>query len=179
MGAAGHVAKLFDGVSKAASLLSALSLLIIVAAVGLQVVSRFVFNSPMTWTQEAALFALVWLTFIGIVALAREKAHIGLQFGQSPGRHKLTAVVWKPAISTLSMLVAGTLAVVAWQNLDTLGAALSPAMRISMAWVYLPTIIGFGLWSLSEAFHLVDGILNRRWVVGTEGPAHPGEHYPG
>jgi TRAP-type transport system small permease protein len=48
-------------------------ILILVVA---QVVLRYVFNSPLTWSEELAVYIMVWMTFIGSVICMREHEHI-------------------------------------------------------------------------------------------------------
>ena len=61
--------KLLDGVSV---LCMALILVLVVA----QVVMRYVFNSPLVWSEELAVYIMVWLTFIGSVICMRDNEHI-------------------------------------------------------------------------------------------------------
>ncbi|HWR30903.1 MAG TPA: TRAP transporter small permease [Negativicutes bacterium] len=61
--------KLMDGV---AVLCMALILLLVVA----QVVMRYVFNSPLVWSEELAVYVMVWMTFIGSVICMRDNEHI-------------------------------------------------------------------------------------------------------
>lgn len=51
-------------------------LTIMVVAIGLQVVFRYVINSPLDWTEEGARLGLVWLTFLGASMVMGRKAHI-------------------------------------------------------------------------------------------------------
>lgn len=42
----------------------------------IQVVSRYVFNDPLPWTEELSRFALVWMVFFGSIATMRDGEHI-------------------------------------------------------------------------------------------------------
>ena len=44
----------------------------------LQVVLRYVFNQPLVWTDEAAAYLLVWVSFIGWTMASRKRIHIGI-----------------------------------------------------------------------------------------------------
>lgn len=42
----------------------------------LQVVSRYVFNKPLSWSEELSRYLLVWLTFLGSWEAFRRREHI-------------------------------------------------------------------------------------------------------
>ena len=41
-----------------------------------QVISRFVFDSPITWSEEISRLLLVWLSFIGAAAALKRDEHV-------------------------------------------------------------------------------------------------------
>jgi TRAP-type transport system small permease protein len=52
----------------------------IFACVFLQVVLRYVLNSPMTWSEELARYLLVWCAFLGWVIASRNGTHLAMTF---------------------------------------------------------------------------------------------------
>ena len=44
-----------------------------------QVIMRYVFSCPLTWSEEAARFIFVYVSFIGISYAYRQKGHIRMQ----------------------------------------------------------------------------------------------------
>lgn len=50
----------------------------LVLAVSWQVVSRYLFASPSSWTEEIARFLLIWIGTLGAAYAFRRNAHIGL-----------------------------------------------------------------------------------------------------
>jgi TRAP-type C4-dicarboxylate transport system permease small subunit len=40
------------------------------------VIARYVFNSPISWAEEFARYAFVWVVFLGAVACTKQKRHI-------------------------------------------------------------------------------------------------------
>lgn len=56
-------------------------MIVLVAAftilVGVQVVSRYVFNSSLTWSEQAARYMFVWLVMLGLPILYRRGEHVG------------------------------------------------------------------------------------------------------
>ena len=57
-----------------------ISFIAIVICVVLQIISRYVFNQPFTWTEEISLFAFCWFTFIGGAVCSWEKSHLEVDF---------------------------------------------------------------------------------------------------
>src|SRR5699024_9041135 len=53
---------------------------ILTTAVFTQVVFRFVLKKPLAWTEELAIYCLVWLTFLGAAYALSQRAHIGVDF---------------------------------------------------------------------------------------------------
>lgn len=50
-------------------------------AVGLGVVSRYIFGQPLLWTDEIARASMVWLTFVGAAQLfSYENGHLKMDF---------------------------------------------------------------------------------------------------
>ena len=45
--------------------------------VGVQVVSRYVFNNSITWSEQAARYMFVWLVMLGLPILYRHGEHVG------------------------------------------------------------------------------------------------------
>ena len=53
----------------------------LVATLGLiilQVISRYIFNAPLTWTEELARFALLWFTFVSAGFVMARRVHIAV-----------------------------------------------------------------------------------------------------
>jgi TRAP-type C4-dicarboxylate transport system permease small subunit len=53
------------------------SLIIIITF--LQVVARYVFDIPLSWSEEAARYLLIWLAMIGSAMALRTKGHIQIE----------------------------------------------------------------------------------------------------
>jgi len=44
----------------------------------LQIALRYVFNAPLVWTDEAAQYVFVWVSFLGWTMATRKRIHIGI-----------------------------------------------------------------------------------------------------
>ncbi len=58
------------------SALAAALLAVIVAFISAQIFMRYVFNSPLSWTEEAVLWTFVWFIWIGISYAFKERRHV-------------------------------------------------------------------------------------------------------
>lgn len=45
-----------------------------------QVVFRYVFNAPLTWSEELARYLFIWCAFLGWVIAARRGSHLAMTF---------------------------------------------------------------------------------------------------
>ncbi len=45
-----------------------------------QVVLRYVFNSPMTWSEELARYLFIWCAFLGWIIASRRNGHLAMTF---------------------------------------------------------------------------------------------------
>jgi TRAP-type C4-dicarboxylate transport system permease small subunit len=46
----------------------------------LQVIARYAFGHPITWTEELSRYMFVWVVFVGAGVAERDRAHITLDF---------------------------------------------------------------------------------------------------
>ena len=113
-----------------------------------QVFTRLVLRDPSTWTEELAVFMLIWVSLLGAAVALGRGAHLGIDYfvGKLPARVRLgTEVIVFLSVSAFSLLVMviGGVDLVA-SNLD-LGQE-SPALRVKVGYVYLAVpISGFFL----------------------------------
>jgi len=75
--------KILNLVSKIIEKASEISLIIfmfsIVIVITLQVISRYVFNAPISWTMELNIFLFAWLIFIGASVDLKEDRHVKME----------------------------------------------------------------------------------------------------
>ncbi len=140
------VNKILDGVS-------VLCMVLILLLVIVQVAMRYLFNSPLTWSEELAVFVMIWLTFIGSLICMRDKEHIEVTILVDHLPRPLQRIV--VAFSRLASVF--FLLVVAYYGFELVMENMtvtSPANKISMGLVY--TIIPLS--SLGMVFYLVKEI---------------------
>lgn len=67
---------------------------ILMFLVGLQFISRYIFNDSIAWTEEIARYLLITVGFFGAISCARRESHIALTFAY----RYLPSVAIKPLI---------------------------------------------------------------------------------
>lgn len=112
-----------------------------VATIGGQVVARYVFNAPFSWSEELARYLFLWVVFLGASQAMRRQEHIavGLLVDRLPFRVRQLVIV------LLNGLIASFLAVLVLQGWKVVGVVAplkSIALKVTMAVVYLPLVVG-------------------------------------
>ena len=59
-------------------ILVAAMLIVVVATTLLQILLRYVFNSPLIWSEEFVRLLIVWITFLGASAVAYDGRHLNV-----------------------------------------------------------------------------------------------------
>ncbi|PKR78205.1 hypothetical protein CEY16_00135 [Halalkalibacillus sediminis] len=92
----------------------------------LQVVFRFVFDSPLTWTDEIGRFLLIWVVFLGVGVVSFDDKHLAvnmLQENMSPKVHLITTQIMRLIIIVFLVIVIYTsIDVVRVAHLNSTGA---------------------------------------------------------
>ena len=69
---------LLDKLEKLLAAALALLMAILVIDVTWQIISRFILNDPSSYTEEIALFLMLWVSLLGAAYAFRRGAHLGL-----------------------------------------------------------------------------------------------------
>lgn len=135
------------------------SIMVIITA--LNVFTRFLFSYSIIWSNELARYMFVWITFLGgsIVLKRVELARMTILLERLPKPFdKVFAFAVELLILFFSVYVTRYGAI---QALNV-KAQLSPALHVSMFWVYLSIPVGFGM----IVFYTVNKMLR---IVGIGG----------
>ena len=126
----------------------------------LQVFTRYVLGTPLTWTEEIARYLLIWTTFVAAAYVSARRLHISVDLLVSKlgERGALVVDVFAGAVVVLTaglLTVASTLAAKAVVNVT------SPATDTPMWLVYASAVIGFGLITIHSLIDIVAEIRHR------------------
>lgn len=110
----------------------------LVAAVSWQVISRYIFASPSSWTEEVARFLMIWVGLLGAAYAFRTGVHLGLDLlpnklsGRSAQILKLFTLGAVILFSVAVMIIGGSnLVVLTWELRQY-----SAVLGLPMAFVY-------------------------------------------
>lgn len=124
-----------------------------VSVVFLQVLARYVLKIPISWTEEVARFAFIWMVFVGIAVTERQKAHFRITFLVDrlppPTRFKLWVLG--------EVLVFGALGWLLYESLrfvDMGARQVSAAMEMRLHYIYaaLPTAVVLAIVNRARLF---------------------------
>jgi len=107
-------------------------LFLIVVIIGVQVFLRFVFSAPFDWPEELSEILLIWLTFIGAVALTRRNDHIRVELIEEFGGPRLTSCL-RIFFDTVTVVFLTLLVTYGWDLMNELTFEKTPALRLRIS----------------------------------------------
>lgn len=124
---------------RAAAVIACALVAVLLLCVALGVVTREL-GEPLSWTDEAARFLMVWLAVFGWVLASRRRIHVRIRYFQDRLPVVLRGGVElaiQAALAVLGALIAWHGVVLVARNAD-LEATTLP---LSMAWMYAPMVL--------------------------------------
>jgi TRAP-type C4-dicarboxylate transport system permease small subunit len=133
------------------------------------VVLRYVFNSGITWAEEASRYLFIWLIFLGAIVASRENAHLGVDSLVSrlsvKNRRRVFVVN-----NLLLAVVMGLCADGAWKLTALTVDQVSASMRLPLAFVYVSGFVcsvGMVMIALANLYRLLTRKIDDRELVMT------------
>ena len=135
-------------------LLATLLLLTILGTMSAQVVARYVLHAPISWSEEWARFALIWMAFLAAAFVMAEGQHIAVDVVSqrlSPrGRRLLECISNTVVVLACLLLLTGGFRFV-WR----VGLVGSPALGIPRSYWYGAASTGLGLIALHGIANII------------------------
>ena len=150
------IRRLDDALARAEDWLLIAATAVIAVLVGLGVVMRYVFNDPLTWSEEFVVTLFVWSVMLGIPAALRSNMHIridALVLRLSPRGRRAAGVIAcasGAAITAFAIYAGVSHAAGVWSSL-------TPMLGFSMGWIFVSLPIGFALLLLHAVRMLLAG----------------------
>lgn len=132
-------------------------LCLMVGLIMYQVLGRYVFNYSISWSEEAANFALVWMTLLGAGLAMRNRTHVGIDILI----RRMPRLVQQVAKSASFLLGAWFLVVVIISSFGMISLGFiikSTALQIPLAYPYFALPIGMGYFLLEFAIATIPEI---------------------
>lgn len=148
--------RLVDAINLVAQFICYRLLEAIVVVIVMQVVLRFVFNSPTKWSEEAAMLDLVWFGMLAVAIGVRRQRHIAITYFRDllPERGALVLDIF----AQLTILTFAAILILSGSELMAIaGKTRLPASQIPKYLLYLSAMIGGGLMGLNALANLIAG----------------------
>ncbi len=112
----------------------------------LQVVMRYVFSAPMSWSDEIAVYGMLWSVYLSTAWAVRERAHIRVMnlIQLFPGKISQAMMVFSDLIWFVFAIFLTYQAILLDISMWKLPFE-SPVLGIPQKWPYLCLVFGFGL----------------------------------
>lgn len=126
---------------KGAEAVLAVLMAVMVVAIFLQVVMRYVFNQPLAWSEELARFAMIWVTFAGAFVAFKRKRHISVDSLVSllkPGARRVLRFV----VDLMVLLFAVVMLWYGYEAMTVTFGQEAPGLGIPMWTVYVSVPLG-------------------------------------
>ena len=151
-----------DTLYKFEKLLSVILMSVMLGSIALGVVFRYIVGSPLTWTDELAVYMLIWLTFVGgsMSLKTGRAASLDLVFDRMN-------LLWKRiflVVGYLSVVVFAiviTYVAIQWISNPSVKTSLSPGLKISMFMPYMAVPFGILCLLVHAINHLIHAFTYR------------------
>lgn len=145
--------------------MSAGLLLMILGTMSAQVVARYVFHAPISWSEEWARFALIWLAFLSAAMVMAEGQHIAVDVISpwlgSTARRRLECL--RNAIVVLACLM---LTIGGFRFVRGVFLVGSPALGIPRSYWYGAATVGLGLIAVHGVVNILAALHGDRSQAG-------------
>ncbi len=133
-------------------------MVVMTVTVSMQILFRYVFNVPLGWSEEAARFAFVWVSFFGAAALLRVREHINVAVFTERFPSRLRAACLFVA-NLCGLLCVGFFLIGGIDLTRNEWQQLAPAMQIPMGWVYLALPVSATLMAVWGVMHAIESLV--------------------
>ena len=107
----------------------------------LQFFTRYVLNDSLGWTEEAARYFLITVTFIGGGMVCRRRAHIAVEYLHTKlsreGSRRL--MIFVDGLVIVFLVYIGW---IGWRMINMMGTQKMAVIDLSMAWLYWAVFLG-------------------------------------
>jgi len=138
---------------------------VLVVDTAVQVLFRYVLNSPLYWTDELARYLFIWITFIGGAVAVERRAHLSLDFFYEKMPRTIKAI-FKVIINLSAGVFLTAIVITGIKILSVTADQPSAMMGIPMAVPYLAVPIGAALMTMYLGITMVEDV--KKILAGKE-----------
>lgn len=137
----GIVPRLLDGLDRSLCVVMGAALVMMVIAVSVQVLGRYLLRDIPVWTEEAARYASIWLAMTALPVAIRRRAHIAVDLFQRVESPTVQGLLKWFSLLTMGIVLA-VMAVYGYRYLGAASRQISGGLGIPMSYVYVAAPIG-------------------------------------
>jgi TRAP-type transport system small permease protein len=132
--------KILNGITALLEYMLGIMMIALVGLTFMQVILRYVFNNPTSWSSELSRFILIWLTFTGASVITKYGTHLSMGLNIN----RFVSGIWSKIIKVvINILIMTTLMIIAyysWKVTMISGSRIAPMTKIPMyyPWLALP-----------------------------------------
>lgn len=143
-----------SGNARIAEISSILGLVLMTLLVSTQVFLRYILGQALPWAEEAAVYLMVWMAFIGSAVALHQAEHIalGILVNRVSG---VSSTAIRIGVNLVIILFLAMVAILGVQLAMAISGQRSPALGINMFWPYLILPLGCLLMMIEMITRLV------------------------
>ena len=143
--------------------ISVTAMLVMLAIIFMQVVTRYLFGFTFEWSEELARFLFVWSVFLGSALIMGEDGHLAVELLPRLLKGKKPGLVLDVFINACGYVFILLLIVQGWLMTETMDFQEAPGLGIPMSWVYIIMPVSGILMLL---YHIKDTMRVLRKIAG-------------
>jgi TRAP-type C4-dicarboxylate transport system permease small subunit len=119
-----------------------------------QIVTRYILNYPLSWSEELARYLMIWLTFLGTAVAVGKKGHIIIDFviRYIPKKYQIYDDMVVSLITAMYLVI---IIYSSYQIMPVIVGSITPTLQISYVYVYAAIPIS----SLITILYLVNNVI--------------------
>lgn len=141
--------------TSAATVTAVAALALSVVAGFWQVLTRFVFQDPATWSEALVRLALIWMCYVGLAGCFRAGALVSIDVAQRLSTGRLRRYLETLSLASSLMLLAAMLWY-GWAMAERVRFQNLAGLDVSIAWGYAAIPIGAAFCAISVIAHYFD-----------------------
>lgn len=156
-GVSGLIVRGADGVNWVVGWLLAVLMAVMTVLISWQVFARYVMGNSLSFSEEVARFAMVWLTMLGAAYAYRQGSLIAVELLSTAGGPRFRKAM-QLAIAIASCLFAWVLLREGLSITERVASQTAPSTRVSMSWLYAAMPAGALLILVNAVAIVADGV---------------------
>ncbi|OLO28971.1 TRAP C4-dicarboxylate transporter [Alkalihalophilus pseudofirmus] len=125
-----------------------------------EVLSRYVFNFPLVFSNELTQLLFPWVIFIAIISVTKNEGHLSINFFRE--LMPKTFQKWAFIFSKLVMLYFSLYMLISsYQLAQAVSNQVLPMLRISRAWLFYSVVVSFAAITIILLYQLVLIFMNK------------------